>query len=51
MCWEKLTERDEAADVRATEVVREEDLERPDVWTATVAETEEGERADELARV
>jgi hypothetical protein len=51
MCWEKLAERDEAADVRATEVVREEDRERPDVWTATVVETEERERADELARV
>ena len=51
MCWEKLSERDEATDVRATEIAREEDLERPDVWTATIAETEEGERADELARV
>ena len=51
MCWEKLTERDETTDVRATEVVREEELERPDVWTATVAEAEERERADELARV
>jgi hypothetical protein len=51
MCWEKLTERDEAIDVRVTEVAREEDLERPDVWTATVAASEETERADELARV
>ena len=51
MCWERLSSRDEVTDARATEAAREEDLEQPDVWTAPVAETEETEPAEELARV
>ncbi len=51
MCWERLSERDAVTDVRATEAAREEDLEHPDVWTAPVAETDEREPSEELARV
>ena len=51
MCWERLSSRDEATEVRATEVAREEDLEQPDVWTAPIAEADEREPAEELARV
>ncbi len=51
MCLERFSERDEVTDVRATEAAREEDLEQPDIWTAPVAETDEREPAEELARV
>jgi hypothetical protein len=51
MCWERLTRDDELVETRVTDVLREEDLERPEVRAEPPEEPVEGERERELVSV
>ena len=47
MCWEKLSDEFERAEIRLTETATEEELERPETWREPVEEpkdTRERER-------
>ena len=41
MCWEKFTDKFERTEARIVETPREEEIERPDVFTEAVEEPEE----------
>ncbi len=50
MSWDPVTEREIEADAALTGAQQEEDLERPDIWTAPIPDpseiVQEGERAE-----
>jgi hypothetical protein len=48
MCWEQLTKDDELVETRATDVLREEDLERPEFRAEPPEEPAEREREGDL---
>jgi hypothetical protein len=48
MCWERLAKDDEIVEIRATDVAREEDLERPEFRAEPSEEPAERERQGEL---
>ena len=51
MCWERLTRDDETVETRATDVLREEDLERPAIRVERADEPAEPERERETVPV